>query len=125
MRQIKTFQDFQESIWLALPVRKHRLGKEVVYDCIAVIVQEWPDTVLSATKSGDTGEVLATQELLKTVKRHLVLAYGEDKFGSFWIIALQVLLPVMVDHVLRWWRQHRNNKGRLRIWRRKWVNGES
>jgi len=122
MGQIKTFQDFQEQIWQDLPVRKHAIGKEAVFDCLAIIVQEWPDDTLIHTKSGDTGEVVATQELIKTVRRHLVLTYGEQKFGSLWLIALQILLPIIVDQVLRWWRRRRDNQGRLRVWRRKWVS---
>lgn len=125
MRQIKTFQDFQEQIWTELPLRKHALGKEVVFDCIAVIAQEWPDEVLCQTKSGDTGEVIATEELMKTVKRHMTLTYGEQRFGSLWLLALQMILPIIVDQILRWWRRRKDNQGKLRIWRRKWVNGQS
>lgn len=119
----KTLEQFQQYIWDSLPPRKHMLGKEVVFDVVAIVVQEWPDEVLSATKSGDTGEIVAATELAKTVKRHLSLTYGEQKFGTFWIIALQILLPVLIDLVMKWWRRRKDHQGRLRIWRRKWVNG--
>ena len=104
-------------------MRKHMAGKEAVFDAIAVAVQEWPDEALSSCKSGETGEVIATDELVKSVKRHMTLAYGEKKFGSLWIVALQLLLPIIVDQMLRWWRRRKDNQGRIRIWRRKWVNG--
>jgi len=126
MRAIKTLQDFQEFIWQGLPMRKHALGREGVYDAVAVCVQEWPDDVFCQTKSGDTGEVVATGELIKTVKRHMALTYGEQKFGTIWLLALQILLPIIVDQILRWWRRRKENQGKLRIWRRKWVsNGDA
>lgn len=106
-------------------MRKHALGREGVYDAVAVCVQEWPDDVFCQTKSGDTGEVVATGELIKTVKRHMALTYGEQKFGTIWLLALQILLPIIVDQILRWWRRRKENQGKLRIWRRKWVNGDA
>lgn len=119
-----TLPQFQEYIWASLPLRKHMAGKEAVFDAIAVAVQEWPDEALSASKSGDTGEVVATREVIESVRRHMALTYGEKKFGSLWIVALQVLLPIIVDQMLQWWRRRKENQGRLRLWRRKWVNGE-
>lgn len=119
----KTLPQFQEYIWHHLPMRKHMAGKEAVFDAVAVAVQEWPDEIISACKPGSDGETLATEELIKTVKRHMTLAYGENKFGVVWIIALQILLPIMIDLILKWWRRRKENQGRLRLWRRKWVNG--
>lgn len=125
MKSMKTFDDFRERIWEDLPARKHAIGKEAVFDAIAVVVQEWPDDILSQTKSGDTGEIVATRELAKTVKRHMALTYGEQKFGVLWLLALQILLPILIDQILKWWRRRKENQGRLRIWRRRWVNGDN
>ena len=125
MRQFRTLSDLQDYVWESLPMRKHAVGREAVSDCVAVIIQEWPDDVLEHTQSGDTGELVATQELTKTVKRHMALAYGEQKFGTIWLLALQILLPIIIDLVLRWWRSRRDNRGKIRIWRRKWINGIS
>lgn len=120
----RTIEQFQEYIWAALPMRKHVAGKEAVFDAVAVAVQEWPDEVLCGARSGDTAELIATTELGKSIKRHLALAYGEDKFGSLWLVAMQILIPIIIDLMLKWWRQRKDNQGRLRIWRRRWVNDE-
>lgn len=121
----KTLPQFQEYIWMSLPMRKHMAGKEAIYDAVAVAIQEWPDEQLSACRAGDESETVAAEELTKSVKRHLSLAYGDKKFGSLWIVALQILLPIIVDQILKWWRRRKENQGRIRLWRRKWVNGEA
>lgn len=120
----KTLPQFQEYIWQHLPMRKHMAGKEAVFDAVAVAVQEWPDDELSACKAGDKGETVATEQVISNVKRHMTLAYGEKKFGVLWMVALQILLPIIIDQILKWWRRRKENQGRLRLWRRKWVNGK-
>jgi hypothetical protein len=120
----KDLREFQQYIWDNLPERKHRLGRELIYDCVSVAVQEWPDDILAHTHSGDTGELIATKELIRTIRRHLALTYGDDRFHSLWLLALQIMLPILVDQILRWWRRNNNNRKRLRIWRRGWVNGQ-
>jgi hypothetical protein len=109
-------------VWERLPARKHALGKEVVFDCVSAAAQEWPDGILGHTQSGDTGEVIAVTELAKSVKRHIALTYGESRFGSLWILALQILLPILIDIMLRWWRSRKENRTRLRFWRADWVH---
>lgn len=120
--QIKTLPLMQEYVWDRLPMRKYMAGREPVFDAVVVVIQEWPDEILVHTKSGDTGEVVAIKELTKSVKRHLTLTYGEKKFGSVWIIALQILLPLIIDLILKWWRRRKEHQGWLRLWRRKWVS---
>ncbi len=119
----RTLEQFQEWVWSELPVRKHMAGKEAVFDVVAIIVQEWPDIVLAEAKSGGPAELIAMKELAKTVKRHMALVYGDKDFGTVWLIALQILLPLIVDLTLKWWRRRKEHRGRLRMWRRKWVNG--
>ena len=117
-----TLQQFQEFVYDQLPPRRDRLGREAVYDAVAVAVQEWPDKELSAAAAGSPEEALATGELVKSMRRHLEVAYGEERFGVMWVIALQALLPYIIEAMLRWWRKRKENKARIRIWRRKWVN---
>lgn len=118
-----TYEDFQKYIWDRLPMRKHFTGRERAMDVLAVVIQEWPDEALSETRSGDTGEVKLMEGLTKSVKRHLALVYGDRDFGSIWIMLLSVLVAQIIKLVLEWWWRDHKNQGRLRIWRRKWVNG--
>lgn len=119
---LKTLPMMQEYIWECLPMRKYMAGREAVFDTVMVLVQEWPDDMLAHTKSGDTGEVIAKGELEKSVRRHLTLTYGEKKFGTLWIVALQILLPIIIDLLLDWWRRRKDHRGWLRMWRRRWVS---
>lgn len=122
-RRTTTLPQFQEYVWELLPHQRSMLGREAVYDAISVAIQEWPDEQLSGCKSGDTEELKATEALEASIRRHLRLSYGTEKFDSMWVIALQILLPIIVDQILKWWRRRKENQGRVRIWRRKWVNG--
>lgn len=119
-----TLQQFQEKLWDELPHQRSMLGREAVYDTIAIAIQEWPDDLLAQVESGADGERQALQSLLKTVRRHLRLMYGDDRFEAMWVIALQIVLPILIDQLLKWWRRRKDNRSRLRMWRRKWVNGE-
>ncbi len=121
-RPSSTLQQFQEKLWNELPHQRSMLGREVVCDAIAVAIQEWPDERLSQEEKGQ--EQATIRELRASVRRQLRLMYGDEKFESMWIIALQIILPILVDQILQWWRRRKDNRSRLRMWRRKWVNGE-
>lgn len=126
-RGTTTLPQFQDYIWSQLPERqRERAGREVVNDLVAAAVQEWPDDQLSQSTSGDELEIATLTELRKTVTRHMQLMYGEKasgEYGMIWLIVLQIVLPIVIDKILEWWRKRKENRGRIRIWRRKWVNG--
>jgi hypothetical protein len=119
----KTLPQFQDFVWEQLPFQRGMLGKEVISDVLAVAVQEWPDDALSGCAAGSSEEKEILEQLKGDVRRHLLLTYGSEKFGSIWIIALQILLPIIIDQMVKWWRRRKEHRGRIRIWRRKWVNG--
>lgn len=125
-RSTTTLPQFQEWVWEQIPVRqREKAGREMVYDMVAVAVQEWPDDELSQSGEGDEIEQEAVAKLKKTIARHLQLVYGEgkDEYGTIWLLVLQILLPIVISKMLEWWRKRKENRGRIRIWRRKWVNG--
>lgn len=126
-RSTTTLPQFQEYVWNQLPERqRERAGREMVNDLVAVVVQEWPDDQLSQSSSGGDMEAATLGELRKTVTRHMQLMYGDkedEKYGFAWVIILQIILPIVINKVLEWWRKRKENQGRIRIWRRKWVNG--
>lgn len=122
-RPTTTLSQFQEFLWEELPYQRGMLGGEVVRDVIAVAVQEWPDEQLSSAKPGSPDEDVIKAKLREDICRHMRLVYGDEKFGTLWLLALQILLPIIIDQMLKWWRKRKENKGRIRIWRRKWING--
>jgi hypothetical protein len=113
------YQGFREEIWSRLPAKKHKAGKEVVLDLIDACVQEFPAEEFAQSNSGETGELKASWELCKSIKRHAAVLYGE-KFSSLWLIALQVLVPIIIELILQWWRRDGKNRRRLAIWRSRW-----
>lgn len=119
----RTLEQLQEWVWSELPVRKNVAGKEAVFDAVSAAVHEWPDEDLSSSRAGSDQEMAAMLNLSKSIKRHMALVYGDQKFGSVWVVALQILLPLIVDLILKWWRRRKEHRARIRIWRRKWVNG--
>lgn len=121
----RTLEQFQEWIWSELPVRKNLAGKEAVFDAISAAVHEWPDEDISGFSAGSDQEMASMLKLSRSVRRHMALVYGDNKFASIWVPALQILLPLIVDLILKWWRRRKEHRARLRMWRRKWVNGES
>lgn len=116
------YRSFRSYIWDRLPAVKHKAGQDVVNDLIDAAVAEFPADEYAQSQSGDTGEIRASEELAKSMKRHSAVLYG-DKFGSLWIIALQILIPIIIDLLIAWWRRDTKNRKRLAIWRRNWRDG--
>lgn len=121
----RTLEQFQEWVWSELPVRKNLAGREAVFDAVSAAIHEWPDDELSSLTSGSDQEMECMLTLSRSVRRHLALVYGDRHFASIWVPALQILLPLIVDLILKWWRRRKEHRARVRMWRRKWVNGES
>jgi hypothetical protein len=125
-RPTTSFPQFQDYIWSQIPERQRdRVGREMVNDLVSVVVQEWPDEQLSQANPKGSAELEALGELRKTAARHLQLAYGDEKASEMslvWMFLLQFILPIVLEKTLEWWRKRKENRGRIRIWRRKWVN---
>lgn len=118
--QSSTLKQFQEYVWESLPPHRLRAGREVVDDLVALAIQEWPADVLSQAEPGSEEEKAALHGLLVSMKRQAELLYGQVKFAGLWLIALQILLPIIINKILEWWNGRKDNRRRLLMWRRKW-----
>lgn len=118
------FVQFQRAIWKRLPKRKWLAGQERVLDCIAIVVQEWPDErfALAETGNGSRDEVIT--DLCINVKRHLHLAYGDEQFGFIWTIILQALIWHLITVIFEWWKAKKENRLALLRWQQKWRSTE-
>jgi hypothetical protein len=119
------YQEFESFVWRKLPMRKFMFGQERVRDCLAVLVQEWPDDEFALAEAGVAPEALVIKDLMNSAKRHLHLAYGEKEFGFIWTIILQALLYEMIVLLIKWWREKKSNRLSLLKWQRHWRGGES
>jgi len=97
------------------------VGKEAVYDVVALAVQEWPAEKFSQCQDGDEAERGLLQGLEQDVRRHMDLVYGDRKCGSVWIIALQFILPIIIRLVYEWWKKRKENKDRMAKWQSELV----
>jgi len=130
-----SLETLQEYVWQKLPRRRTIVGKEAVFDAVSVTVQEWPSQQFEAFADlavlSEPGEASSSQEtaafknLESNIKRHMDLVYGDRKFGSVWIIALQFILPIIIRLVYDWWRKRKENKDRLSAWQSKLVGDDS
>ena len=114
----------QRQIWEALPPKKHMAGKEKIYDCISVVIQEWPEEALSKDDLSEAPIEVVT-DLNAAVKRHMTLLYGsEDEFDSVWVIVLNILASQIIRLILEWWFNNKRNRTTLRRWRSRWRKDE-
>jgi hypothetical protein len=125
-----SFETLQEYVWQKLPRRRTMVGKEAVFDAVSVTVQEWPSQQFEAFSGIAEGEAsdeetAALKDLEGNIKRQMDLVYGDRKFGSVWIIALQFILPIIIRLVYEWWRKRKENKDRLSAWQSKLVGDDS
>lgn len=118
------FEAFQAMVWKRLPKRKWLAGRDRVYDCISIMVQEWPDEEMALAEGEIAKQWDVVRSLTNSVKRHLHLAYGEQEFGFIWTILLQALLHEIVALMLEWWRERKENRMTLLKWQRKWRSQE-
>jgi hypothetical protein len=113
------YQDFQKFVWHRLPMRKYLCGNDKVHDTLAVIVQEWPVKAIDKSKSGETQEVKALEDLTRSCKRHLQLVYGEEAWET-WQATLTPIIWQCLWSVLYWYRSSKDNAAALVRWRAKW-----
>jgi hypothetical protein len=114
------YEQFRQAVWAKMPMRKWLVGREKVHDCIAVVVQEWPDEGFALADSGHAQEAAVVKSLMADAKRHLHLAYGEKEFGFIWTIILQAVLYEIIVMILEWWRQKKSNRMWLLRWQKHW-----
>jgi len=120
-REILNFKRF---VWGRLPLRKYLCGHNMVFDLAAVVVQEWPCEAIDISKSGDTVEVKALEELAASCKRHLALVYGYPEWDT-WAETLKYLIWQAIWITLRWYRSDPKSASAMKRWRSKWRYGRN
>lgn len=113
------YTQFQRYVWNRLPMRKYLCGHDRVFDIVSVIVQEWPVQAIDNSRSGETGEVVALEELANSIKRHLALVYGDFQW-DIWQHSLMPIAWQCIFTTLHWYRGSDSNAQDLWRWRSKW-----
>jgi len=120
MPPAEDYLHFQQAIWKQLPKRKWLAGQDRVNDCIAIVVQEWPDEQFALAESSGGDRKAVERELARQVKRHLALAYGDEDFGFIWAIILQAVLTQLIVLIFQWWKDRKENRMALLKWQQFW-----
>ena len=118
MKEILTFKDLQDHVWLSLPyVRRHLVGRQKINDLVDIVMIEWPETSLSCSSSDDTAERQSMRTLHQSVNRQITLLYGDTKYGFATSVIVLMVLWYVLWIVLAWWRLSRKNQHLMSEWR--------
>lgn len=115
----KDILNFKRFVWGRLPLRKYICGHHMAFDIASVVIQEWPCEAIDQSKSGETLEVQALEELVASCKRHLALAYGHPEWDA-WAETLKYIIWQTVWITLRWYRSDPQSAASLKKWRSRW-----
>lgn len=114
-----TLTQFRNEIWDALPAKKHMAGKEKIFDVISILIQDWPDKEFAESKRSQAKAIRTALRLNGTVKRQMHLMYGEQEFGTLWLLALNILVSTVIRLVLEWWLKKRENRELMAKWQQR------
>jgi hypothetical protein len=121
MASTATLSQFQRYVWESLPLRREALDQEFVDDLVLIAVQQWPSDELSQASPGSEEEADLIRRLHWDIRRLLELTYGQERFNGYWILGARTVIPQAVEVMLKWWRRRKDNRAKIGIWRRRWV----
>lgn len=121
MSSTATIPQFQRYVWESLPIRKEAIDREFVDDLVLITIQQWPAEELSQASPGSAEEADAIRRLQWDIRRIMELTYGQDRFMGYWLLGARTVIPQLVEVIRRWWRRRKDNRAKIVIWRRRWV----
>jgi hypothetical protein len=116
-----TIPQFQRYVWESLPIRREALDREFVDDIVLAAVQQWPSDELSEAEPGSAEEADAIRSLQWDVRRILEFVYGQERFAGYWLLGGKQMIPQVAGVMLSWWRRRKDNRAKIGVWRRRWV----
>lgn len=121
MASTATIRQFQRFVWESLPIRREALGQEFISDIVLLAVQQWPAEELSQAAPDTPEEAEAIRSLQWDIRRMAEFIYGEERFAGFWLLGARAVIPLVVEVIRKWWRRRKDNRAKIGIWRRRWV----
>lgn len=109
-----TLQDLQNQIWHDLPLRKRVAGRDTIDDLVQLAVENWPTEYMNHATSNQERRVVAA-EVERSVKRmhHACTRTDSVSYGILWSLLLQGLVSAIVEWLVRWWLERRDNRAIL------------
>lgn len=108
--------DLQAYVWKRLGIRKYMIGRQEIYDLVEITAANWnSEYLLSARNEQEMAVVI--DGMLSDIKRsHQMLGSYDDtqqEYGFIWAILLQALVGAIVQIILKWWLESRQNKATM------------
>lgn len=109
------YAGFQEWVWARLPPSKFLAGRRRVLALLPRAIDRWSADMAAA---GD-GESPAFAFMADSLRHDVRRMFGQQRYGSFWIIVLSSLVSEIVRLLVLWWLSSGDHQQLFRQWRRR------
>lgn len=105
--------DLQLYVWKRLGIRKYMVGRQEIYDLVEVTAANWSSEYLLNARNENEMAVVIDGMLADIKRSHQMLGQYDDsqqEYGFLWAILLQALVGAIVQIILKWWLESRENR---------------
>lgn len=109
------YAGFQEWVWARLPPSKFLAGRRRVLALLPRAIDRWSADMAAAGDGDSPAFAFMADSLRHDVRR----MFGQQRYGSFWIIVLSSLVSEIVRLLVLWWLSSGDHQQLFRQWRRR------
>lgn len=109
------YAGFQEWVWARLPPSKFLAGRRRVLTLLPRAIDRWSADMAAAGDGDSPAFAFMADSLRHDVRR----MFGQQRYGSFWIIVLSSLVSEIVRLLVLWWLSSGDHQQLFRQWRRR------
>lgn len=95
-----------------MPLRARAIGRAKLRSIVAETVANWPTPHLMGCRPGSREEHLALSATETAVCHTL-----ERRYGFIWTLLLSAVVSAVIQQVLKWWLERRENQEQMELWR--------
>lgn len=119
-----TIADLQQHVWDRLGLRRRLLGREIIDNLTAAVVENWQGEYMTSAK-GDTDREIVCMGIATAVKRSHQWRSGVEaqEYGFLWSLILGSVVSAIISHVLKWWLEQRSHRVMLAVWQMELTGG--
>jgi hypothetical protein len=105
-------KEIQVHVWRRLGIRRLLAGKKTVMELAEIAVANWDEMAVSSAKDAKDMEIVAHGMMIGIKRTHQMLGDYEldEEYGFVWVILLQALASAIVQILIRWWQESRENR---------------
>jgi hypothetical protein len=104
--------EIQRYVWKSLGIRRLLAGKKTVMELIEIAVANWDEVAVSSARDAKEMEIVSQGMMIGIKRTHQMLGDYEldEEYGFIWVILLQALASAIVQILIRWWQESRENR---------------